>query len=63
MGLHWWDLDHEVHLGYRKGKRAGVWLVRWRHGAGHRQTPLGTADDALKAGTLDFRAAIKKAAE
>ena len=46
-GLHWRGLDPEVHLGYRKGKRGGVWLVRWRHGPGYRQAPLGTADDSL----------------
>jgi integrase len=62
-GLHWRSLDPEVHLGYRKGKRGGVWVVRWRHGAGYRQAPLGTADDALKEGTLDFTAAKRKARE
>ena len=62
-GLHWRSLDPEVHLGYRKGKRAGVWLVRWRHGLGYRQESIGTADDALKEGNLDFTAASRKARE
>jgi integrase len=61
FGLHWRRIDSEVHLGYRKGKRAGVWLVRWRAGAGYRQAPLGAADDALKAGTLSYEAATKAA--
>lgn len=63
IGVHWRRLDDQVHLGYRKGKRSGVWLVRWRHGKGYRQEPLGTADDALKEGTLDFHTASKKACE
>ena len=60
-GLHWKGIDPEVHLGYRKGRRGGVWLVRWRHGTGYRQMPIGTADDVIKEGTLDFNAAVKKA--
>jgi len=63
-GLHFRSIDPEVHLGYRKGKRAGVWLVRWRNwgpGANYLQAPLGTADDELKEGTLDFEAAKRAA--
>ena len=63
IGLHWRGLDPEVHLGYRKGKRGGVWLVRWRHGTGYRQAPLGTADDSVREGNLDFTAASKAARE
>jgi len=62
-GLHWRGLDPDVHLGYRKGKRGGVWLVRWRAGDGYRQAKLGTADDALHVGTIDFNGAIKAARE
>jgi hypothetical protein len=32
-GLHWRGIDPETHLGYRKGKRGGVWLgtlAEWR---------------------------------
>lgn len=61
IGLHWRRIDPETHLGYRKGKRAGVWLARWRDGKGYRQAPLGSADDAIKAGTLSFDAALKAA--
>jgi hypothetical protein len=60
-GLHWRSLDPDVHLGYRKGRRGGVWLVRWRNGVGYRQKPIGTADDAIKEGTLDFTLGIAKA--
>lgn len=60
-GLHWRGIDPETHLGYRKGKRGGGWLVRWRNGAGYRQMPIGTADDTIAAGTLDYNAAIRAA--
>ena len=54
-------------LGYRKGTRGGVWLVRVGDpdaGGGYRQGSLATADDTLKAdGTtvLDFRQAESRA--
>lgn len=60
-GLHWRGIDSQVHLGYRRGKRGGEWLVRWRHGAGYRRADVGLADDHIKAGTLDFDAAVRKA--
>ena len=63
VGLHWRGIDPEVHLGYRKGQRGGVWLVRWRNGSGYRQKPMGMADDELKEGTLDFNAAVRAARE
>ena len=56
-GLHFRGIDPEVHLGYRKTKRGGVWFVRWRNGRGYRQASLGVADDELKEGTLDYDAA------
>jgi len=62
-GLHWRGIDPEVHLGYRKGKRGGVWLVRWRNGTGYRQERIGTADDEIREDTLDFSAAVKTARE
>ncbi|MER9167698.1 tyrosine-type recombinase/integrase [Mesorhizobium australicum] len=61
VGLHWRGLDREVHLGYRKGKRGGVWLVRWRNGIGYKQAAIGNADDSIKAGNLSFQAAEKAA--
>jgi integrase len=48
-GLHWRGLDPDTHLGYRKGARAGRWLVRWRNGVGYLQATLATADDVLTA--------------
>lgn len=60
-GLHWRGIDPEVHLGYRKGNRGGIWLVRWRNGQGYKQQPIGTADDAIKEGTLDYNAAVRAA--
>lgn len=62
-GVHWRGIDPEVHLGYRKGKRGGVWLVRWRAGAGYRQDGLGTADDEIAEGTLPYVDAVKAARE
>ena len=61
-GLHWRAIDPEIHLGYRKGRRGGRWLVRWY--AGHqkyRQEALGVADDMLDVGTLSYEAAYKAA--
>jgi integrase len=64
LGVHWRGIDPNVHLGYRKGKRGGVWLVRWYVGEGrYRQQPLGTADDELSEGTLDFNGAVRAARE
>lgn len=60
-GPYWRGIDPDVHLGYRKGKRGGVWLVRWRHGEGYRQRKLGTADDELREGTFDYDAAVRTA--
>ena len=52
-GLHWRSIDPDVHLGYRKGARAGRWLVRWRLADGrYRQEVIGSADDALHADGL-----------
>ncbi|MER9533014.1 tyrosine-type recombinase/integrase [Mesorhizobium sp. M0309] len=62
VGVHWRGIDPEVHLGYRKGKRGGVWLVRWRSGAGYRQAAVGTADDkGSTKGGLTYEAAGKAA--
>lgn len=58
-GLHWRGVDVDVHLGYRKGPRGGVWLVRWRNGTGYRQERLGTADDQIAEGTLAYADAVK----
>lgn len=60
-GVHWRGIDPEVHLGYRKGKRGGVWLVRWRSGIGYKQEKLSAADDEMSEGTLDYNAAVRAA--
>jgi integrase len=63
-GLYFKGIDPDVHLGYRKGIRGGVWMVRWRNrgpGANYLQAPLGTADDEIKEGTLDYEAARRAA--
>ena len=62
-------IDHGLHLGYRKGKTAGRWLVRYYRGAGvYKVEPLGTADDVQDAdGTgiavLSYREAQARARE
>ena len=40
LGLRWRGIDPDVHVGYRKGRRGGVWIVRWRDGAGYKQVKL-----------------------
>jgi len=62
VGVHWRGIDPDVHLGYRKGKRGGKWLVRWYIGnEDYRQRTFATADDELPEGTLDFSAAVREA--
>jgi integrase len=60
-GLYWKGIDADVHLGYRKARGGGTWLVRWRVWPGYKQTPLGTADDVLTEDTLSYEAARKAA--
>ncbi len=46
QGIHWRSLDTDVHMGYRKAKRGGTWVVRWYKGDGkYQQEPIGAADD------------------
>jgi hypothetical protein len=48
FGVHWRRLDAEAHLGYCKGKRSGVWFVRWRNhhdGANYKQAQVGVVND------------------
>lgn len=63
VGTHWRGIDPEVHLGYRKGKRGGVWLVRWRNGLNYKYVTIGTADDkgSTKVGPLSYETAVKAA--
>jgi len=60
-GTHWRELDPEIHLGYRKGKRAGRWLVRHYDGKRYRQKTLGTEDDFVSEGTLSYDGACRAA--
>jgi len=66
-GNHWRGVSADVHLGYRKGKRAGRWLVRWRLPDGrYKQEGIGAADDGISADgveTLNFEQAKNKAAQ
>lgn len=48
-GLHWRAIDPDVHLGYRRGAKGGVWIVRWRTASGYNRAALGTADDIFDA--------------
>lgn len=63
IGTHWRGIDPDVHLGYRKRKRGGVWLARWYDGNKYQQRTFATADDELREGTLDFGRAVKAARE
>src|SRR3954454_18257045 len=69
LGVHWRRLDAEAHLGYRKGKQSGVWLVRWRNhhkGGNYKQEPVGVANDINDkpaAGILTFEQAVRTAQE
>lgn len=64
-GVYWRGVSAEVHLGYRKGKRSGRWLVRWRvPGSKYKQDGIGAADDGMLADggeTLNFEQAKAKA--
>lgn len=62
-GLHWRALDPDVHLGYRKGKRGGKWIVRFyiRDRQTYQRVELGTADDVISEGTLGYAEAAKAA--
>ena len=69
FGVHWRRLDADAHLGYRKGKRSGVWFVRWRNrhdGSNYKQAPVGVANDfndKPAEGTLTFEQAMTQARE
>jgi integrase len=72
---YWRGIEGGLALGYRKGKRGGVWLARLWDGKHYRKAKLGRADGTLKAtvsgaesaaaadgaAVLDFRQAQAKA--
>lgn len=62
-GFHWRGIDREVHLGYRKTRRGGRWLVRWYQQSekSYKRVDLGEADDVFEDGTLDYYGAIEAA--
>ena len=62
---YWRSLDKGAHLGYRKGRRGGMWLARWRSPKRvYKKTTVGKADDKYDAdGTeiLDYSEAQRRA--
>ena len=67
-GNHWRGINADVHLGYRKQKRGGRWMVRWYRGdQKYKQVTIGTADDGkMEANGVDclsFEQAKTKAAK
>lgn len=58
---YWRAIDPDTHLGYLKSSRGGTWQVRRREGKGYKREQLGTADDEIAEGTLDYRSAIRAA--
>lgn len=62
---YWRTLYEGAHLGYRKGKRGGSWLARWRPSHGrYVKATLGLADDVADADgetVLSFKQAQEKA--
>ena len=69
LGVHWRRLDAEAHLGYRKGRQSGIWLVRWRNhygGGNYKQAQVGVANDINDKpadGILTFEQAVGTARE
>lgn len=61
QAAYWRAIDPDVHIGYRKRKSGGHWVVRWRNGSGYKYQTLGVADDEIAEGTLDFESAIRAA--
>ena len=60
------DLEPGIHVGYRKGKRAGKWVVRTLVGDRYQVATIGTADDKAAADgvkVLDWSQAVEIARE
>ena len=66
LGVHWRGLNPDVHLGYRKQKRGGRWLVRWyglHDGAKkYRQKTIGPAEARI-AWAIVSRKTLRRAAD
>ena len=50
---YWVSIGQGVHLGFRKGRRAGKWIVRHYAGGKYTYAVLGQADDHLEADGTD----------
>nr|WP_299853001.1 integrase [Sphingomonas bacterium] len=63
--MYWRGVDTDIHLGYRKGRRGGTWLVRWytHQNRCYQRLDIGVADDVVSEGTLDYAEAVKAAKE
>ena len=64
---HFKSIDSGLHLGYRKGKRGGKWVIRWYEGDGkYKVETIGLADDTQDADNVsifNFSQAQAKARE
>lgn len=62
-GTHWRGIDTDIHLGYRKNRHGGTWLVRWytHRNRCYQRITLGVADDIVGEGNLDYGQAVKAA--
>ncbi len=61
---YWRTIHSGLAIGYRKGRRGGVWMVRKLQGKKYVKSTLGTADDyadANGAEVLDYKQATKRA--
>ena len=63
--IHWRAIDRGMHLGYRKGKNGGTWIVRFRkENRTYITHAIGAADDRSESDggdVLDFSQALVKA--
>ena len=61
------EIDRGLHIGYRKNRGGGVWVLRWYLGDEvYKVETIGTADDRIDADgdiTLDFSQAQARARE
>ncbi|MDP6712804.1 MAG: hypothetical protein QGG38_09030, partial [Nitrospinaceae bacterium] len=63
--IHWRAIDRGMHLGYRKGKNGGTWIVRFRkENRTYVTHAIGAADDRSESyggDVLDFSQALVRA--
>jgi integrase len=61
---YWRSIHAGLHLGYRRGARGGVWIVRVNHDGAYRKVTIGRADDLRDANgenILSYRQALDRA--